>query len=149
VLYGLGGVGKTRLAVEYAHAHRGNYTALLFLIAETPESLSRTLSGLAAVLDLPQKEAREDEVKIDAVMTWLAANPGWLLILDNVDDENAAEAVDQLLRQLRGGRVLITGRLANYRAGIATIELDALTPEAARDYLLEATEGRRRQSRRR
>jgi len=39
-LYGLGGIGKTRAAVEYAWAHQDDYTALLFAIAETPEALT-------------------------------------------------------------------------------------------------------------
>jgi hypothetical protein len=54
-LYGLGGIGKTRAAVEYAWAHQGDYTALLFVIAETPEALRRNLAKLAGtlVLNLP------------------------------------------------------------------------------------------------
>jgi Domain of unknown function (DUF4062) len=46
-LYGLGGIGKTRAAVEYAWAHDHDYTALLFVIAETPEALRRNLAALA------------------------------------------------------------------------------------------------------
>jgi hypothetical protein len=142
-LHGLGGVGKTRLAVEYTHDHRADYTALLFLIAETPESLSRTLADLAAILDLPQKDAREDEVKIDAVLNWLAANPGWLLILDNVDDEKAAKAAGDLVAKLRGGHVLITARFSKFKPGVHKIELDTLEPSAAAAYLCEATDSDR------
>ena len=46
-LYGLGGIGKTRAAVEYAWAFQEKYTALLFVIAETPEALRRNLAALA------------------------------------------------------------------------------------------------------
>jgi tetratricopeptide (TPR) repeat protein len=49
VLYGLGGIGKTRAAVEYAWAHQENYSALLFVIAETPEALRRNLAALVGV----------------------------------------------------------------------------------------------------
>ena len=60
-LYGLGGVGKTRLAVEYALRHEADYTALLFVSAETPERLNAGLAALANsdVLDLPEKDARK------------------------------------------------------------------------------------------
>jgi hypothetical protein len=47
VLHGLGGIGKTRAAVEYAWAHQDDYSALLFVIAETPEALRRNLAALA------------------------------------------------------------------------------------------------------
>jgi hypothetical protein len=43
-LYGLGGMGKTRTAVEYAWAHQNEYTALLFVVAETPEAVRRNLA---------------------------------------------------------------------------------------------------------
>jgi tetratricopeptide (TPR) repeat protein len=46
-VYGLGGIGKTRAAVEYAWAHQQDYTALLFVIAEKPEALRRNLAALA------------------------------------------------------------------------------------------------------
>jgi Domain of unknown function (DUF4062) len=42
-LYGLGGIGKSRVAVEYAWAHADDYNALLFVVAETPEALRRNL----------------------------------------------------------------------------------------------------------
>jgi hypothetical protein len=44
--YGLGGVGKTRAAVEYAWAHQDDYNALLFVVAETPEALRANLVAL-------------------------------------------------------------------------------------------------------
>jgi pimeloyl-ACP methyl ester carboxylesterase len=64
-LYGLGGIGKTRAAVEYAWAHQGNYSALLFVIAETPEALRRNLAALVGplVLNLPEQSAIEEEMR--------------------------------------------------------------------------------------
>ena len=47
VLHGLGGVGKTRLAVEYAWAHVDDYTAVLFVLVETPLLLAQNLAGLS------------------------------------------------------------------------------------------------------
>ena len=87
-LYGLGGIGKTRAAVEYAWAHRDDYSALLFVVAETPEALRRNLAALAATL-VPELETTDDTVRLQAVLDWLAANPGWFLILDNLDTKEA------------------------------------------------------------
>ena len=56
-LYGMGGIGKTRAAVEYAWAYREDYTALLFAQANSPEELRRNLAGLAGPLLLPESAA--------------------------------------------------------------------------------------------
>jgi hypothetical protein len=61
-LYGLGGIGKTRAAVEYAWAFQEKYTALLFVIADTPEALPRNLAALAGerYLNLPEQAEKEE-----------------------------------------------------------------------------------------
>jgi tetratricopeptide (TPR) repeat protein len=140
-LHGLGGIGKTRLAIEFALRYESEYSALLFVPADTPQKLNAGLAALAGtdVLDLPEKDAREDEVKIRAVLAWLDVNPGWLLNLDNVDDAPAATAVEALVARLRGGHVLVTGRTGEFSAAIETFALDVLSEEDATSLLLEAT----------
>jgi tetratricopeptide (TPR) repeat protein len=144
-LQGLGGVGKTRAAIEYALRHSDDYSALLFVRAETRESLEAGLAALAGadILNLPEKEAHEDAVKIAAVLGWLAQHPVWLMILDNVDDRRAAVAVEKLMPKLSGGRVLITGRIANFSAAVEMLPLDVLDIGDATAFLLERTQGRR------
>ena len=86
-------------------------------------------------LDLDEKEAPQDAAKIEAALWWLAANPTWLMILDNVDDENAVAAVSKFLPRLKGGHFIVTGRAANYPAGVRKLELDVLAryfPRACR-----------------
>ena len=97
-----------------------------------------TLAG-ASVLDLPEKEAREDEAKIEAVLRWLGANPTWLMILDNVDDPEAVKSVVELMPRLKGGHVIVTARAANFPATIRKLELDTLDEEPATQFLLERT----------
>ena len=53
-----------------------------------------------------------------AALRWLDENPGWFLILDNVDSEEAAGAAEGLLARLRGGHVLITSRLTQWSGGV-------------------------------
>ncbi len=140
-LHGLGGVGKTRLAIEYAWAHEAEYSALLFVRAENAAALSASLAALAgvSVLDLPEKDTREDEVKFEAVLRWLEANPTWLLILDNVDDPDAVKAVTRLMPRLKGGHVVVTARAANFPPNIRKLELDVLDEHAAAAFLLQRT----------
>jgi len=145
-LYGLGGVGKTRLAVEYAWRVETEHSALLFVSAETPAQLDSGLAALTGqiLLDLPEKEARDDEVKIEAVLRWLTENPGWLLILDNVDDEKAAAAVEALVKRLHGGQVLVTGRAGDFSKAIEAFAVDVLSEADAASLLLDGTTKRER-----
>ncbi len=54
---GLGGVGKTQIAIEYAYRHRttGDYHAILWVKADTRENILASFQELAALLDLPAK----------------------------------------------------------------------------------------------
>ena len=145
-LHGLGGVGKTRLAIEYGLQQEEGYTALLLISARNPELLGSNLAKLVdpLILDLPEKNARDNEEKINAALNWLERNPRWFLILDNIDDAPAVAAMQTLLPKLVGGDVLVTGRVANFGAEILKLELDVLDPEDATSFLLERTaEGRR------
>jgi tetratricopeptide (TPR) repeat protein len=144
-LYGLGGIGKTRAAVEYAWAHQQDYTALLFVIAETPEALRCNLAALAGplVLNLPEQHATEEDVRLKGVLDWLKEHPGWFLILDNLDAPEALEEAEKLLSTLSGGRVLITSRLGNFAGHFDPLELDVLSVEDAAAFLLERTDRRR------
>jgi tetratricopeptide (TPR) repeat protein len=147
-LYGLGGVGKTRTAVEYAWAHQDHYSALLFVIAETPEALRRNLAALARplVLNLPEHKADEEEIRIKAVLDWLKEHPTWLLILDNLDTPEALAEAERLMGRLSGGHILVTSRLSNFAGSFDSLPLDVLTIDDAAAFLLERTEDRRQKN---
>lgn len=143
--YGLGGIGKTRAAVEYAWAHRDTYRALLFVVAETPEALRRNLVALASTL-VPELETTDDAVRLKAVLDWLKANPGWFLILDNVDTKPALAEVERLLGGLFGGHVVVTSRLADFSGNFQPLALGVLAIDDAGAFLLARTDGRRRKA---
>ena len=144
-LYGLGGIGKTRLAIEYAHWRETDYSMLLFVRAKDRATLHASLAALAGplVLNLPEKEAPQDAVKIEAVLKQLDDNPTWLMILDNADDDEAVEAVSDLMARLKGGHVIVTARVSNFQASLPTLELDVLEDGAAVEFLLQRTRGKR------
>jgi tetratricopeptide (TPR) repeat protein len=144
-IHGLGGVGKTRTAVEFAYANEQHYSAVLFVTADTPDALQRNLAGLCGplVLDLPEQNATETAVQVHAVIHWLRQHPGWFLIIDNVDSAESKAAVTALLRQIPDGHVLITSRLDRWPTGFTSLELDVLDIPNSIRLLLDHTEGKR------
>ena len=146
-VHGLGGVGKTRLAVEFAWRHADDYSAVLFVVADSPDSLRRNLAALTVplALHLAEHEAKKEEHRVAATLRWLTQHPGWLLILDNADTDPAAAEVDALLPRLHGGQVLITSRLNRWHGAVQSLELDTLASAAAAEFLLLRTQpsGRR------
>ena len=147
-LHGLGAIGKTRLAIEYAWSREAVYSALLFVSASDGAALNAGLAGLTAfeILDLPEKEARDDATKITAVLRWLESNPTWLMILDNVDDRAAVAEVAKLMPRFKGGHVVVTARASNFPAGVRKLELSTLDEDAAAQFLLDRTEADRSKS---
>ncbi|MBK8092774.1 MAG: tetratricopeptide repeat protein [Verrucomicrobiaceae bacterium] len=141
VVHGLGGVGKTQLAVEYAWRHAQDFTALLWLPADSPSSLTTGLSRLCDTLELPQRDLREDAPRAEATLDWLARNQGWLLIADNADTPEAQTALMETLRPLHTGRVLITSRLEDWGQQLATIPLRTWTPAQGAAWLTTRLEG--------
>jgi hypothetical protein len=144
-LIGMGGVGKTRLAIEHAWRNAARHSAVLFAPASSPEALNRTLAGLAALLDLPEKVATEEAVQRQAVIGWLGSHPGWLLIFDGIDGKAVAQAVEALLPQISGGQALFTTRLSKWSAAVERLPLEVLSTEAAAALLLERTASGRRE----
>jgi tetratricopeptide (TPR) repeat protein len=138
---GLGGIGKTRLAVEYALRYADDYSALLFVVADSADHLHRGIADLALVLDLKEVTSQQDEaMRFKAAIRWLMEHPGWCLILDNVDDESAATACEDLVSKLYGGHIIITSRLTKWSmSGIEALDLDVLDASSARELLLERT----------
>ena len=140
-------MGKTRAAVEYAWAHRAEYTALALLDAETGDKLQAGLAALVWPLRLPEQAVPDEAARMEAALAWLNANPGWLLILDNIDTEAALAAANRLLGRLQGGRAVLTSRLAaGFARGVERLDLDVLTLDDAAAFLLEATDTSRRKA---
>jgi tetratricopeptide (TPR) repeat protein/transcriptional regulator with XRE-family HTH domain len=106
-LHGLGGVGKTQIALEYAYRYGLEYSAVCWIGAETEESIVASLLQFAQVLGLPGREDTDHQRVIAAVQHWLSTHRQWLLIWDNVED---LELLQCFLPVARGGALLFTTR---------------------------------------
>ena len=140
-LCGFGGVGKTRAAVEYAWVHRNDYQTIVFVTGDSPETLHENFAALSAptILRLREYTSPTTAVRKRAVQSWLNARSGWLLIVDGIDTGPLFSTAEQLFRHLRGGHVLLTGRLSNYPADVDAIEILELSATDATEFLLERT----------
>jgi len=135
-IHGLGGVGKTQLAIEYAYRHRADYSVVWWVRAEEPAALAGDYAALAAALDLPQKEAREQAVIVEAVRRWLEANTGWLLVFDN-----AGEPADvrEYLPRSAGGHAIITSRNPAWGTVARPLGVQVFERPTSVEFLLKRT----------
>ncbi|KAH7395355.1 hypothetical protein DE146DRAFT_616190 [Phaeosphaeria sp. MPI-PUGE-AT-0046c] len=135
VLHGLGGIGKTQLAVEYVRKYKEKHTAVFWLNANDEDSLRLSFRNVGqqilkshpstAVLRNVNLEGDLDRV-VSAVKAWLELqdNTSWLIIYDNYDNPRTASYSDgstvDVRRYLPGsdqGSVIITTRSATVTQG--------------------------------
>src|SRR5438132_5131072 len=133
---GLGGIGKTQVAVEYAYRYRDHYQAIFWLTASTRDVLSADFVILAALLDLPEQQEKEQDIVLRAVKRWLSSHTHWLLILDNVDD---LEMIVDFLPVTGTGAVLLTTRLQALGTVAQHIEVEKMMLDEGVMFLLRRT----------
>ena len=135
VLHGLGGIGKTQLAIAYAKRHKEKYTAIFWLNANHVDSLKLSFRDIAqqvlkhhpstSVLASVDLDGDLDQV-VNAVKAWLdlPKNTRWLIIYDNYDNPKISGNPDSLTVDLRQflprsdhGSVVITTRSSQVSLG--------------------------------
>ncbi|RFU31458.1 hypothetical protein B7463_g4861, partial [Scytalidium lignicola] len=137
-MVGLGGVGKSQLAIRYAHSIRdaSPQTFVLWVHASTKARFEEAYRGIADKLELPERNDPEADV-LQLVSNWLCneTNGRWIMIVDNADDmevfypkqmrtmdESSPPAPTPLanyLPQSRNGSILITSRSKDAAARLA------------------------------
>jgi hypothetical protein len=106
-LAGLGGVGKTQLATEYAYRYATEYEVVWWVRAEEPTTLAADFALLAHELELPEQNEADQAVVVAAVQRWLRQHQRWLLVFDNAREPGEMRPY---LPQGGGGHVLVTSR---------------------------------------
>ena len=132
-VYGLGGVGKSELALQYADAHHGDYGLVWWITAVEPRQVETGLASLAGRLCPLVAVVGTTGDAAGWATGWLQSHDQWLLILDNVED---SADIEPLLGQLSGGHVIVTSRRdADWGRLADPVQLDVLDPAAAAEVL--------------
>src|SRR6266702_5965326 len=134
---GLGGVGKTQLALEYAYRYYQDYEAVLWTRADTQEALISGFVVFASLLQLPEQEERDQLKIVHAVKHWLTSHTRWLVLLDNADD---LAQVRDFLPPAGRGHTLLTTRAASMGRLAQRLEVDTLDVEPGALLLLHRAE---------
>ncbi|KUJ17107.1 uncharacterized protein LY89DRAFT_782305 [Mollisia scopiformis] len=88
-LWGLGGVGKSHVALKYAKSKVDDFDAIFWIHSEGQIALAESFSSIAVRLQLPNTNPQNHEGNRVSVLNWLQKTPcRWLLIFDNGNDEN-------------------------------------------------------------
>lgn len=153
VLHGLGGIGKTQLAIRFARLHQHDFSAILWLNGKNRETLMRSLAaflpklpGVDVTADLKSKEGIEQQAR--QVLQWLAIprNSKWLLIFDNIDkysvtEDSEGESYDitKFFPPTDHGSIIITTRIPQLAEVFLSHSVQKLPSEEAVKLLADST----------
>jgi tetratricopeptide (TPR) repeat protein len=132
-LHGLGGVGKSQIAIEYIYRHASEYDAVWWIPAERPEQIKQSLTQLAAQLGLDP--VSNSSALVATTLEALAAGEPyhrWLLVFDNAEEP---DVVREFFPQGEVGRILITSRNALWARTARTVDVDVFTVEESVELL--------------
>ena len=108
-LFGLGGVGKTQLALEYVYTHRDNYEFVFWISAVSEATILSSFQDIAKrTRCVPNTISMPPPEIASGVLAWLNRQESWLLVIDNLDN---IEVIDNYLPEMSPGKhTLITTR---------------------------------------
>jgi NB-ARC domain len=150
VLGGIGGIGKTQLAISYAKRHHNNYESVFWLNAASEATLKDSFRTIAKlVFDVQEPEVLEGEQILIQIRGWLSdkKNTQWLLIFDNYDDPDQFK-IETYYPLASHGSIVVTTRQPHLVAGrrirtqpLRSIEesLEILQTRSLRDNIKSGT----------
>jgi hypothetical protein len=132
-LHGMGGIGKSQIAVEYVYRHAEEYDLIWWIPSENPSEIQASLVKLAKRLDLPVEQSVDTAVP--AVLETLGTGElyrRWLLVFDNAD---RPEHVRDFWPRRGEGHILVTSRNPQWSEVAQAVEVDVFHRAESRELL--------------
>src|SRR6202022_1814406 len=108
-IYGMGGVGKTQLAIEYVYKYEARYNGIYWINAVDQAALLSGFQEVGTKTGCVPSAADLKPVEVaKAVLSWMQQEESWLLVIDNLDDISVADGYLPYMK--KGGHTLITTR---------------------------------------
>jgi tetratricopeptide (TPR) repeat protein len=139
-IHGMGGVGKTQLAIEYAYRHAGDYEAVWWIPADQIALVRASLAALSPRLGLGDVAPGRVEDAVSAVLDALRQGEPykrWLLVFDNADQP---EEIRDLV-PIGSGHVIITSRNHRWQSTADVVEVDVFVRRESLDFLSRRVPG--------
>ncbi|KAL9591212.1 MAG: hypothetical protein Q9179_007951, partial [Wetmoreana sp. 5 TL-2023] len=158
ILHGLGGIGKTQLAIAYARKHQHRYSATVWVNGNSRDTVLQSLAAFARhagirggsePTDRTARQAPDMKADTDAVLRWLTIgkNGRWLMVFDNVDgdvrsdqEDTQAYSVISFLPAADHGSVLVTTRLSSMGEMGESTEVTRLRLDQALELLSDRSD---------
>ena len=134
-LYGLGGVGKTQLALEYIHTMKANYERVYWISAVNESTLFSGFQEIAKRTRCVSNYANLKPADVaECVLSWLNERESWLFVIDNLDDVDVVQGY--LPNRSSGRHTLITTRKSHcHHIPAEGLEVGVLDIDEAQDLL--------------
>ena len=137
VIKGMGGIGKTQIALEFSYRFSRQYDVIWWVRAENDLVLVEDYTSFAWAVDLADGAGGSEKQLIGAIRHWLGRNRKWLFVFDN------AKHPDQLLDYLpeeNAGNTLITSRHQMWEKLCPSTGLLYFSRDESVDFLLKRTQ---------
>ncbi len=132
-LSGIGGIGKTEIAVEYAYRYKDEYETIFWVRADISDLFTADVIAIANHLGIPQRARSDEQHLFLAVKQWLQQHDQWLLLLDNLEDFSH---IDQLVPPECNGHILFTTRRQATGRSTQSITVMQMTTKESALFLL-------------